>query len=432
MQMKTTPTGIDLIGQALIDETRGIKFTKVVFGNGDYAGDAPEALSNQVMESGITDPPTFEDSFATIHTVFTNTDVTDSFQLKEVGLLAWDPDLQQDVLFAYGYTDNPTWVSAATDYSMEIQETLLVYVGAVEDITAIITEITYATKAEFDAHLADYGNPHQVTAGQIGLGNVPNVTTNDQTPTYTEPQTLMTLTSGETLSIAFGKIAAAVKKLISHLADTNAHLSSTDRQKLNGQHNHSANQITSGTVTVSRGGSGQNSFNTNAILTGNGTGALKHVNTAAGAAYATAANAALQFGILPVRLGGTGGITPAAARENLNITPANIGAVPSDGLAAAVQTLLNNGGITVIRKIQRGKYTNGGETVSANITLSGFVNSNKMMCNLLGFTTTGTGDSSAAECYIELLAHDQIKIVGDTHNGNVEFDTISYEVIEFY
>lgn len=410
MQMKTTPTGIDLIGQALIDKTRGIKFTKVVFGNGDYAGDAPEALSNQVMESGITDPPTFEDSFATIHTVFTNTDVTDSFQLKEIGLLAWDPDLQQDVLFAYGYTDNPTWVSAATDYSMEIQETLLVYVGAVEDITAIITEITYATKAEFDAHLADYGNPHQVTAGQIGLDNVPNVTTNDQTPTYTEPTTPSALVSGEKLSIAFGKIAAAVKKLISHLADTNAHLSSTDRQKLNGQHNHSANQITSGAVSVARGGTGQSSFNTNAILTGNGSGALKYVNTAAGAAYATATNGPLTFGVLPANLGGTG----------------------SNNLATAVQSLLNTGGVTVVRNVQRGKYTNGGTTVNATVSLSGFSNSNKMVCNLLGFTTTGAGDGSGAERYIELLNHNQLKIVGNTHNSNVQFSVISYEVVEFY
>ncbi len=58
----------------------------------------------------------------------------------------------------------------------------------------------------------------KVTAEQIGLGNVPNVTTNDQTPTYTVASTLTELESGEKLSIAFGKIAKAISTLISHIS----------------------------------------------------------------------------------------------------------------------------------------------------------------------------------------------------------------------
>ncbi|MBR5823717.1 MAG: hypothetical protein IKY67_06210 [Paludibacteraceae bacterium] len=51
----------------------------------------------------------------------------------------------------------------------------------------------------------------------IGLGNVPNVKTNDQTPTYTQSSTLAKLISGEKLSVAMGKIAKAVSELISHI-----------------------------------------------------------------------------------------------------------------------------------------------------------------------------------------------------------------------
>ena len=54
---------------------------------------------------------------------------------------------------------------------------------------------------------------------EIGLGNVSNVTTNDQTPTYSEASTLATLTSGEKMSIAFGKIKKAITSLISHTGD---------------------------------------------------------------------------------------------------------------------------------------------------------------------------------------------------------------------
>lgn len=63
------------------------------------------------------------------------------------------------------------------------------------------------------------GNPHGVTKSDVGLGNVPNVATNDQTPTYTAATSNSNLTSGEKLSVAFGKIAKAISSLISHLSN---------------------------------------------------------------------------------------------------------------------------------------------------------------------------------------------------------------------
>lgn len=73
--------------------------------------------------------------------------------------------------------------------------------------------------AALDNHKADNGNPHGVTAEQVGLGNVPNKSTNNQEPTYTEAETLAPLKSGEKLSIAFGKIAKAISSFISHKGD---------------------------------------------------------------------------------------------------------------------------------------------------------------------------------------------------------------------
>ena len=70
-------------------------------------------------------------------------------------------------------------------------------------------------------HASKVDNPHKVTKAQVGLGNVPNVATNDQTPTYTTASANANLTSGEKLSVAFGKIAKAISSLISHLSNTN-------------------------------------------------------------------------------------------------------------------------------------------------------------------------------------------------------------------
>lgn len=64
------------------------------------------------------------------------------------------------------------------------------------------------------------GNPHGVTKSEIGLGSVPNVATNDQTPTFTVPSALETLISGEKLSIAFGKLSKGLSALISHIGNS--------------------------------------------------------------------------------------------------------------------------------------------------------------------------------------------------------------------
>lgn len=77
----------------------------------------------------------------------------------------------------------------------------------------------FSTTTELSSHTDSKANPHGVTASQVGLGNVPNVSTNDQTPTFTEASANAKLSSGEKLSVAFGKIAKAISSLISHLAN---------------------------------------------------------------------------------------------------------------------------------------------------------------------------------------------------------------------
>lgn len=87
--------------------------------------------------------------------------------------------------------------------------------------------------SELISHKGNVSNPHSVTKAQIGLGSVPNVATNDQTPTYSDTTTLATLTSGEKISVAFPKIKLAISRLISHLADTVSHITSAERSLWN-------------------------------------------------------------------------------------------------------------------------------------------------------------------------------------------------------
>ena len=62
-------------------------------------------------------------------------------------------------------------------------------------------------KTAYDHSQILSGNPHGTTKSDVGLSNVPNVSTNDQEPTFTEASTRNNIASGEKLSVMLGKIA---------------------------------------------------------------------------------------------------------------------------------------------------------------------------------------------------------------------------------
>lgn len=96
-----------------------------------------------------------------------------------------------------------------------------------------LTETLLANWTTAYTHVSNKSNPHGVTKAQVGLGNVPNAATNDQTPTYTQASSLTNLTSGEKLSESFGKIMKAIAELITHKADVVTHITSGERIKWN-------------------------------------------------------------------------------------------------------------------------------------------------------------------------------------------------------
>ena len=84
------------------------------------------------------------------------------------------------------------------------------------------------------------------------LNNVPNVGTNDQTPTYTTAAALAKMVTGEKLGVAFGKIAKAVDELITHLSDGVKHITAAERTAWNGKAagNHTHSNMTAATASA--------------------------------------------------------------------------------------------------------------------------------------------------------------------------------------
>ena len=91
----------------------------------------------------------------------------------------------------------------------------------------------HVTGVKGDSETAYRTGNVNITKANVGLENVPNVATNDQTPTYTIASANANLTSGEKLSTAMGKIAKAISSLISHLADGTRHITAAERTAWN-------------------------------------------------------------------------------------------------------------------------------------------------------------------------------------------------------
>ena len=91
----------------------------------------------------------------------------------------------------------------------------------------------HVTGVKGDSETAYRTGNVNITKANVGLGNVPNVATNNQTPTYTAASANENLVSGEKLSVAMGKISRAITSLISHLADGTRHITAAERTAWN-------------------------------------------------------------------------------------------------------------------------------------------------------------------------------------------------------
>lgn len=310
LNLQTTPIGRNMIVRSLYGDQ--ITFTKIQIGNG-VPGDLNEIeeLANPVVDVSLTKAEPGEDADYLVLTGYiSSSDIPAAFYGYELGVWAKGTD-NVERLYAYRYnnTDVDYYPSSASGRALELTISVVVQLGNAENVNAILIEgDTYAAKADFDAHVEDMGNPHNVTAAQVGLGNVPNVSTNNQTPTFQQAASLSNITSGSTLSAIFGKIMKAIADLISHLSNTTMHITATERtswnSKASGTHTHSATDINGGTLGVNRGGTGRNTITNGAILKGAGTSAVGLIE-GTGALYATTKDNPV-FGTLPVAAGGTG------------------------------------------------------------------------------------------------------------------------------
>lgn len=110
---------------------------------------------------------------------------------------------------AKDYTDNK--IADLINGAPETMDTLKEVADAISANETVVKALnesigTRAKEADLTAHTVNKSNPHDVTKSQVGLSNVPNVSTNDQTPTFTQATVRTNIASGDHLSVLFGKI----------------------------------------------------------------------------------------------------------------------------------------------------------------------------------------------------------------------------------
>lgn len=123
-----------------------------------------------------------------------------------------------------------------------------------------------------------------ITPENIGLGNVPNVTTNDQTPTFTQAVTRENIASGNKLSVILGKIMKWFADL-KDVAFSGSYNDLSDKPSIP--------TVGNGTVTINQAGASKGSFTMN--QSGNTEINLTDNNTTYGVTSKTAAGLAPQL-----------------------------------------------------------------------------------------------------------------------------------------
>ena len=242
---KFYPTKAGLEYAALTAQGKIIEFTKGKFGDGIRSIENIAELTDLIHPLGELpiSKKSVKNSTIITTTQFSNRvggSILPTFYLMEIGLFAkvvnadgTDDDEHPETLIGYAFDGHGDKIigTSLSEFIINIPLT----VADVNNVTVDIDSLVYPTLKQFEdevntrktedeelqnslnVHITDTSNPHGVTAEQIGLDKVPNVATNDQTPTYSQNSSLSNITSGEKLSVSFGKIMKAIADLISHI-----------------------------------------------------------------------------------------------------------------------------------------------------------------------------------------------------------------------
>lgn len=257
-----TNAGIELLKNALSGGTITVTAIKSGAGKVDVSALKSQTAVSSIKQSGTVQGVTKTNETIKIGVLFSNAGLSAGYSMTQLGIYA-KGSTGSEVLFAISQSTTGKEVPAESAMpSWSLVHNFYIKLNNDVTMTATVDPEGYVTfetmQTALNKHTGNKSNPHSVTKLQVGLGNVPNVATNDQTPTYSDTTTLVTLSSGEKISIAFAKIKLAITTLINHLANkSNPHGVTKNQVGLGNVENKSSatirGELTKGNVTTALG-----------------------------------------------------------------------------------------------------------------------------------------------------------------------------------
>ena len=257
-----TNAGIELLKNALSGGTITVTAIKSGAGKVDVSALKSQTAVSSIKQSGTVQGVTKTNETIKIGVLFSNAGLSAGYSMTQLGIYAKGLT-GSEVLFAISQSTTGKEVPAESAMpSWSLVHNFYIKLNNDVKMTATVDPEGYVTfetmQKALNTHTGNKSNPHSVTKSQVGLGNVPNVATNDQTPTYSDTTTLVTLSSGEKISIAFAKIKLAITTLINHLANkSNPHGVTKSQVGLGNVENKSSatirGELTKGNVTTALG-----------------------------------------------------------------------------------------------------------------------------------------------------------------------------------
>ena len=257
-----TNAGIELLKNALSGGTITVTAIKSGAGKVDVSALKSQTAVSSIKQSGTVQGVTKTNETIKIGVLFSNAGLSAGYSMTQLGIYA-KGSTGSEVLFAISQSTTGKEVPAESAMpSWSLVHNFYIKLNNDVKMTATVDPEGYVTfetmQTALNTHTGNKSNPHSVTKSQVGLGNVPNVATNDQTPTYSDTTTLVTLSSGEKISIAFAKIKLAITTLINHLANkSNPHGVTKSQVGLGNVENKSSatirGELTKGNLTTALG-----------------------------------------------------------------------------------------------------------------------------------------------------------------------------------
>ena len=257
-----TNAGIELLKNALSGGTITVTAIKSGAGKVDVSALKSQTAVSSIKQSGTVQGVTKTNETIKIGVLFSNAGLSAGYSMTQLGVYA-KGSTGSEVLFAISQSTTGKEVPAESAMpSWSLVHNFYIKLNNDVKMTATVDPEGYVTfetmQTALNTHTGNKSNPHSVTKSQVGLWNVPNVATNDQTPTYSDTTTLVTLSSGEKISIAFAKIKLAITTLINHLANkSNPHGVTKSQVGLGNVENKSSatirGELTKGNVTTALG-----------------------------------------------------------------------------------------------------------------------------------------------------------------------------------